>query len=135
MSIMQFLFSFNGRVRRLHFWLFLLALSTVYGGLFWQFGHWHIEHRALSTEVFGVMTNPIFVLLAIPACWAKLAVFVKRWHDRDKSGWFVLVYLIPVIGWLWQFIECGFLDGTPGPNRFGPSPKAQAPAAATAAAF
>jgi len=134
MSIMQFLFSFQGRVRRLHFWLFLLVLSAIYGGLFWQFGHWHVDHEGLSTKVSGDVTGPIFLLLAIPACWAKLALFVKRWHDRDKSGWFVLVSLIPVIGWLWQFIECGFLDGTPGPNRFGPSPKAQAPLA-TATAF
>lgn len=133
MSIMQFLFSFQGRVRRLHFWLFLLVLSSIYGGLFWQFGHWHVEHEGFTTRVFGVMTNPVVAILAIPACWAKLAVFAKRWHDRDKSAWFLLLYFLPVIGWAWQLIECGFLDGTPGPNRFGPSPKAHAPMAATAA--
>ena len=143
MSIMQFLFSFQGRVRRSHFWLFLLVLSAIYGGEFWQFGHWHVEHGvhngpvgpAFITTVFGAVSNPIFTLLAIPACWAKLAVFAKRWHDRDKSAWFLLLYFLPVIGWLWQLIECGFLDGTPGPNRFGPSPKAHTPAATTATAF
>ena len=43
----------------------------------------------------------------------------KRFHDRNKSAWWVLVSLIPIIGGLWIFIECGCLAGTPGPNRFG----------------
>jgi uncharacterized membrane protein YhaH (DUF805 family) len=55
--------------------------------------------------------------------WPALALQVKRWHDRDKSGWWVLIAFIPIIGAFWVLIECGFLDGTPGPNRFGPSPK------------
>ena len=62
-------------------------------------------------------------LVFLALLWPSLALQVKRWHDRDKSGWFVLVNLIPFIGWLWTLIECGFLDGTQGPNRFGPSPK------------
>ena len=132
MSLVQFLFSFEGRVRRLHFWLFLLVLSVLYGGLFWQLAHWHVDHGtrydgpfgpASYWGVTGMVTNPLFGILAVAAVWMKLAVFVKRWHDRDKSGWFVLVIFIPFIGWLWQLIECGFLDGTPGANRFGPSPK------------
>ncbi|MBW8734070.1 MAG: DUF805 domain-containing protein [Asticcacaulis sp.] len=132
MSIVQFLFSFEGRVRRLHFWLFFLVLGVVYGGLFWQFGHWHVDHGAryggpLGPAAYwgatGFITNPLFDVFAIVAIWMKLAILVKRWHDRNKSGWFVLVVLIPFVGWLWQLIECGFLGGTPGPNRFGPSPK------------
>ena len=47
---------------------------------------------------------------------------VKRWHDRDKSGWFVLVNFIPFIGTIWALVELGFLRGTMGPNRFGPDP-------------
>jgi uncharacterized membrane protein YhaH (DUF805 family) len=35
----------------------------------------------------------------------------------------VLIALIPFVGWFWVLIECGFVDGTMGPNRFGPSPK------------
>lgn len=133
MSLVQFLFSFEGRVRRLHFWLFFLVLGFIYGGLFWQLGHWHVDHGVHNGGPFGpasywgfngFVANPLFDVFAIVAIWMKLAVLVKRWHDRNKSGWFVLVVLIPFIGWLWQFIECGFLDGTPGPNRFGPSPKA-----------
>ncbi|ESQ83732.1 hypothetical protein AEAC466_12050 [Asticcacaulis sp. AC466] len=133
MSLAQFLFSFQGRVRRLHLWLFLLALSVAYGGLFWQFGHFHVDHGGgwmngshyawYGPGFYFVSHNPAFGLFALVAVWMKLAVLVKRWHDRDKSGWWMLIGLIPFVGGLWILIECGFLDGTPGPNRFGPSPK------------
>lgn len=131
MSIVQFLFSFEGRVRRLHLWIFFLILSVLYGGLFSQFGHLHINFNggwSHSQDWYGpgfwfIEHNPAFGLLGLVAVWMKLAVLVKRWHDRDKSGWWALITLIPVIGWLWQLIECGFLEGTPGANRYGPSPK------------
>lgn len=59
----------------------------------------------------------IFSLLAIiPA----VLVYIKRWHDRDKSGWWMLIMLLPIIDAIWALIELGFLPGTPGPNRFGP---------------
>lgn len=53
MSIMQFLFSFEGRVRRLHLWLFFLVLSAVYGGLFWQFGHFSVDHGEMNAHWSG----------------------------------------------------------------------------------
>lgn len=51
--------------------------------------------------------------------WSYIAVAIKRYHDRDKSGWWVLVCLIPVVGSLWQFVELALFPGTPGPNRYG----------------
>ncbi|MGZ3297789.1 MAG: DUF805 domain-containing protein [Asticcacaulis sp.] len=138
MSLVQFLFGFQGRVRRLHFWLFYLALSVVFGGLMWQFGHWTVMHNGTMMSggdwpesdwhsrmggIYVVTHNPFIGLFSLAAFWMKIAVTVKRWHDRDKSGWMYLILLIPLIGWIWTLIECGFLDGTPGPNRYGPSPK------------
>ena len=70
--------------------------------------------------IFGFIGGLFFYGLLF---WMSLALQVKRWHDRDKSGTWVFINLIPFIGWIWSLIECGFLDGTPGPNRFGPSPK------------
>jgi uncharacterized membrane protein YhaH (DUF805 family) len=135
MSLVQFLFSFEGRVRRLHVWVFFLVLSFIYGGLFWQFGTFHVTHGDTNYGPFsawtGMITNPIVDIFGIVAVWMKLAVLVKRWHDRGKSGWWVLISLIPIIGWIWQFVECGLLDGTHGSNTYGPSPKGiGAPAAA-----
>ena len=131
MPMTNFLFGFYGRVRRRDLWLFFILLALVYGGLFWQFGHFHVWrdmhmngggflHSAGFTYVSH---NPLIGLVALVAVWMKVAVLVKRWHDRDKSGWWVLITLIPFIGWIWQLIECGFLDGTPGSNKYGPSPK------------
>jgi uncharacterized membrane protein YhaH (DUF805 family) len=51
-----------------------------------------------------------------------LCVYGKRWHDRDKSAWWILIGLIPFIGWIWVLVEVGFLKGTDGPNRFGEDP-------------
>jgi uncharacterized membrane protein YhaH (DUF805 family) len=50
-------------------------------------------------------------------------VGVKRCHDRNRSGWFLLIGWLPIMN-LWLFIELGFLAGTVGPNRFGlPEPR------------
>jgi uncharacterized membrane protein YhaH (DUF805 family) len=54
--------------------------------------------------------------------WPAIAIGAKRCHDRAKSGWFLLIFLIPVLGALWLLIELGLLRGTSGPNRFGPDP-------------
>ena len=137
MSLIQFLFGFHGRVRRLHLWLYILVVMVIQGGIAWQFGHiLNIPHHhdmmmssnmsMMSNHMGGIYVvthNPFAGLFGLVLAWTHLAVFVKRWHDRDKSGWWVLINLIPVIGWFWTLIECGFLDGTPGPNKYGPSPK------------
>ena len=51
--------------------------------------------------------------------WPCAAVSVKRWHDRDKSGWWAVVYLIPLVGLVWTLVANGCLRGSVGPNRFG----------------
>jgi uncharacterized membrane protein YhaH (DUF805 family) len=62
------------------------------------------------------------LLVVLPSLWIGLVVTVRRLHDRNKSGRWVLVNLVPVVGWLWTLIECGILRGTTGPNRFGQDP-------------
>ena len=57
--------------------------------------------------------------------WPAVVVSIKRWHDRGKSGWWVLVTLIPFVGWLWALIENGLLRGDAGANRFGDVPADQ----------
>jgi uncharacterized membrane protein YhaH (DUF805 family) len=110
----QFLFSFQGRVGRQQYWVmvllsvpFILAAEIINGGF-----------QRDPAETPGV-------LVLLPMLWAAVAVTIKRWHDRNKSGWWILINLIPVIGDLWSLIENGFLKGTPGENRFGPDPLEQ----------
>jgi uncharacterized membrane protein YhaH (DUF805 family) len=56
--------------------------------------------------------------------WPAFAVTIKRWHDGDKSGSWVLINFIPVVGDLWSLMENGFLKSTAGDSRFGPDPLA-----------
>lgn len=64
----------------------------------------------------------IVVILAFLLLWPSLAIQVKRWHDRNKSGNWILLNFIPIIGFLWVTIELGFLKGTDGNNIYGADP-------------
>jgi uncharacterized membrane protein YhaH (DUF805 family) len=52
-----------------------------------------------------------------------LAVGVRRMHDQDKSGWWLLIAFIPIIGWI-VLLVFYLTDGTRGTNQYGPDPKA-----------
>lgn len=113
--------SFEGRINRAKYWagvavLFALAIgATLIDGLL-----------GLSTglTVDGESIGILSLIVGLANIYFGFALYAKRWHDRDKSGWWSLILLVPVIGWLWMLIECGFLAGTAGPNRFGPDPLA-----------
>ncbi|MEA2022835.1 MAG: DUF805 domain-containing protein [Actinomycetota bacterium] len=107
------LFKFDGRINRGKFWLGLLAMWVVV---------------AIVAMIAGVVNNSIvwaiFGLLYLFVIWPSLAINIKRWHDRGKSGWWILISFIPLIGPIWALIEVGFLPGTPGTNEYGPDPLA-----------
>jgi len=67
-------------------------------------------------------TQAFLGFLMLPVFGISLIVQIKRWHDLDRSGWWVLINLIPCVGFLWSFVVLGFFKGTTGPNRFGPDP-------------
>lgn len=113
MSPKQILFSFKGRISRSTFfkyWL-LLAAFVLLGSIIDLLIP---EEREIVTVAFS------FVQL-----WPNLAIFVKRWHDRNRSLWFVLLALIPFVGVvaiIWILVEIFFVKGTDGPNPFGEDP-------------
>jgi uncharacterized membrane protein YhaH (DUF805 family) len=53
---------------------------------------------------------------------AGLMLHIKRCHDRGKSGWWCILIFIPIVGFIWALIDLGILEGTRGPNEYGPSP-------------
>ena len=128
MDFQHLFLSFEGRTRRLHFWIGGIILWVI-ESIVWSFtiggAYSAAAMRGNPGAILGVFhgTGLFGGLVFLALLWPSLAVQVKRWHDRDKSGWMVLINFIPIVGFFWTLIECGFLDGTPGPNRFGPSPK------------
>ena len=72
---------------------------------------------------FGILISIAAILGGI---WFTIAQDVKRLHDVDKSGWFVLFLIIPVINFILG-IYMLFADGTVGPNRYGNDPKNRMP--------
>ena len=113
MDYKQFYLSAQGQVNRKQWWLYLvlplIAGSIILGGVDRAIGTFDAESGGgLLSGIWGLAT-------LIPA----ILVDIKRWHDRDKSGWWMLIALVPIIGWIWFLIELGFLKGTAGPNRFG----------------
>ncbi len=107
------LFQFDGRINRAKFWLVWVVLYAFFAIL------WSVAFRTESSALVSLAG-----LLGIASIWPYLAVGVKRYHDHDKSGWWLLVGLIPFIGFFWLLIELGFLAGTDGPNQYGPDPLA-----------
>ena len=117
MRVRKFLFSFDGRVGRAPYWLVLLAVLFMDLVAFGAVGGFELfDGDTIAVERKGRFWA---LLVILPSLWVGLVVTVKRWHDRNKSGRWVLVNLVPVVGWLWTLVECGFLRGTTGPNRFG----------------
>lgn len=105
-KLIWFYFSLKGRVTRREYWLFYL-LPAVMVGLtsFWVASIYDKVDLVSDVVTLGLL-------------WPSIAVQVKRWHDVDKSGWWILINLIPVIGTIWALIENGFMPGTPIKNRF-----------------
>ena len=109
----QVFFSFKGRIGRATWWLYGVGAMVGLGLLL-----------TALLRIAGVESERAAGIVSLLLLWPSLAISVKRWHDRGKSGWWVLVGLIPVIGGLWLLIENGLLRGSAGANRFGPDPLA-----------
>ncbi len=106
------------RISRAGFWKMIIPLPIV--GFFLL----QLDFR-LQTGAWGIAPSGpalLFYWTLISAC-IFIVAFVLRAHDRNKSGWWALLYIIPWIGWLWALVELGFLEGTKGPNRFGSNPR------------
>jgi uncharacterized membrane protein YhaH (DUF805 family) len=158
MNFVQVLFSFSGRINRAKYWL---------GGVFWAvvsivvFG---VLAGMLAKDIMALGSDPsgaeivrvvfgygiglvlVFLVVLVPMIVSSFAIGIKRLHDRDQSGWWlVLFYIGPsavsAIGQssgsrmvslvlslasfaisIWAIVVLGFLRGTRGPNRYGPDP-------------
>lgn len=105
---------FSGRSRRMEYWMFTLGIVIVAVVL-------GIVEGILGLSGMVGPYGPITILFLLAIFIPALAVQVRRFHDQDKSGWFVLLGLIPFIGGIIVLVfMC--LPGTVGSNRFGADP-------------
>ena len=104
-------FSARGRIDRQRYWLFSLPL---------------IGAQIVADLLIRSEGEPGLLLLGVLLCLATAisssVITIKRLHDRGRSGWFLSVTAIPVLGMVGLAIEVGLLPGARGPNRFGPDP-------------
>ncbi len=108
---------FDGRARGKEFWYFML-ISTIVCVILEMLGTMLAGGRSDSYIASG-LTGIYSLAVLLPS----IAVTVRRLHDADKSGWLVLLGLIPIVGTIILFIIC-ITPGTPGPNKYGPDPTA-----------
>lgn len=109
--------SWDGRINRAKFWIGVLALivlSLIANMLDAVLG---LHVGAYGIGLFGI-------IVSLASIYFALALYTKRWHDRDKSGWWSLIALVPFIGAVWILVELGMLEGTRGANQYGPDPLA-----------
>ena len=129
-SYLDFLFlSFHGRIGRLALWLGCLAIGLAQIGAMAFLLHLAgstfadvdaYEHKAavLTHDILMRVFLPIMIVAAL-FMYPTYAIYTKRWHDRNKSGWWSLIGFVPIIGGLWMLIELGFLGGDEGTNDYG----------------
>ncbi|MGZ5043669.1 MAG: DUF805 domain-containing protein [Methylobacter sp.] len=106
---------FNGRARRKEYWYFLL-ISTVISIVLVLIDS---VIGTLSEEAgIGLLSGIYSLAVLIPG----ISVAIRRLHDTDRSGWWFLIALIPIIGGIVLLIFM-VLDSAPGDNQYGPNPK------------
>ena len=122
MSPMQLLFSFQGRIGRRTFWVCLIGVSIVMTAtaatVAWAIGN--MVRQGVISPVSPHLTA--FYVVGIPCLWPLLAVQVKRWHDLNRSGWWVFVNFVPMLGNMVSFVMCGLMPGTGDINKYGGMP-------------
>lgn len=129
---MDLFLSFNGRINRAKWWLGILILwvaqmvvmfilSAVFG-VSMSASYSTNDPEAMQAAALTAMIPILIVMLVF--LYPALALYTKRWHDRNKSGWWTLILFIPIVGAIWMIVELGILKGTDGDNRFGPDPLA-----------
>jgi len=147
MNWSAFLFSFRGRINRGKYWLAALVYIVV-SILFFLLAFIALGNNIDNLFSFagvGILLWIAGVILIVAVTWSSIAVGIKRLHDREKTGWWLLLFLFGptvlnglgqstsggaslilfVAGFVvsvWAFVELGCLRGTPGPNLYGPDP-------------
>ena len=105
---------FSGRAQRKEFWMYTL-FYIIFGTILWYIDTTHSVN--IGNDKYGILFLFYNLVLLLPT----LGVSVRRLHDVDESGWMLLLFVIPVIGFLWLLVL--FLTtGSKKDNKYGKSP-------------
>lgn len=116
---------FTGRSRRKEYWSFFLLCLV--GAVVLSLVDGILGMGGMIGGVYGPLTTLFLLALLVPS----IAVGIRRLHDTDRSGWWILIALVPFVGGLILLVFY-VLEGTRGPNQYGPDPKGAEGAAAGA---
>lgn len=128
LKVIRQYFDFSGRARRKEYWYFALfnllifiglaIIDNALGSTIYVFGDSSDQSAIIITKQIGALTSLYYLFILIPS----FAVAVRRLHDTGRSGWWLLLLLLPLIGPIVLFIFY-VLDSQPGTNEYGPNPK------------
>ncbi len=113
-SVIKKYVTFEGRARRKEYWIFFLfnLIFSIAASILDRLFH------TMSAQGTGLISSLYSLFVLLPG----IAVAIRRLHDISKSGWYILIGLIPIIGWIWCIILLA-TDSDPGANKYGPNPK------------
>ena len=120
-------FDFSGRARRKEYWYFLLVWVFVCIVLQFVLNVLEVLSDPSSSgwlEGLQLVLGTFTLVYFMAAFVASVSVAVRRLHDTGRSGWWCLITLVPLLGFL-IFLLFVTEDGERGANRYGPSPKHQ----------
>lgn len=144
MDFLKSAFSFDGRVRRITFWVNLLVLLPISFFLNQRYVHKYTSFYDLQDHSY-ITNKPIYLIAMAVIGLRVLSISVRRWHDLDKSGWLAALNLFVVANnaelidlpdslyWITLFLSAGislvilgfqgFVPGDEGSNQYGPAPQ------------
>ena len=123
LAVLKKYVTFSGRARRKEFWMFILInliIGAIASVLDSAFG---LSKTEVVNGVTTYSAGAISLIYSLAVLLPSLAVAVRRMHDIGKSGGWIFINLIPLIGWIW-YIVLAATAGQVGDNKYGPDPKA-----------
>lgn len=133
-GVVEKLFSVTGRIPRAAFWgtMILLGILTLFiyvmTSLIVAHGsHLYVPGGGMESVKHSILDVPnangyaltVRIVWLLVVAWVAVALQIKRWHDLGKTGWLVLINLVPGIGTLISLVVLGFLPGKSASNQFG----------------
>lgn len=109
---------FSGRSRRKEYWMFALFYVIALAAVVMLI----LVAATVKSEMLTSLVAIVTALFALGSFIPSLAVQVRRFHDQELSGWLILINLVPTIGSIIVLVMM-CIEGTRGPNRYGPDPK------------